>query len=360
MTTWPQLLRTLLAGTDLDADSAAWAMNALLAGEATDAQIGGFLAALRAKGESGAEVAAFVAVMLEHARLVENDAVALDIVGTGGDQSNSVNISTMSSLVAVASGARVIKHGNRAASSATGTADVLEELGVQISLEPQEVAQSVDVAGIGFCFAPMHHPAMRHVGPARRDLGVPTIFNLLGPLANPGRAQAGLIGCADIQRAPVMADVLARRGVRALVVRGDDGLDELSTVTTSMVWDCTGDTIVETTIDPRDLGIAPVDPALLVGGDRTRNAELLRKALSGLDITDADADRVAAIREVVALNAAAALVAYRAAEGRPVTGTLTDRIAGELSGTRAVIASGAALAALDRWAAVTQAIVAAR
>ena len=360
MATWPQLLRTLLAGSDLDSDSAAWAMNALLAGEATDAQIGGFLAALRAKGESGAEVETFVEVMLAHARRVEHVGLALDIVGTGGDQSNSVNISTMSALVAAAAGATVIKHGNRAASSATGTADVLEELGVQVMLEPSEVAASVRRSGIGFCFAPMHHPAMRHVGPSRRDLGVPTVFNLLGPLANPGGAQAALIGVADVQRAPVMADVLRRRGVRALVVRGDDGLDELSTSTTSTVWDCTGDELVVTALDPRDLGIAPIDRELLVGGDRVRNAALLRKALAAGLPRDEDAARVEAIRDVVALNSAAALVAYRAAEGRAVQAGLVERIAAELPRTRELIETGAALAVLDRWAATTAELVAAR
>ena len=351
---WPLLLRTLLAGHDLTTDQAAWAMRAILAGEATEAQIGGFAMALRAKGEAPAEVEGFVAVMLEHARLVEHDVIALDVVGTGGDQSHSVNISTMSALVAAAAGAPVIKHGNRAASSSTGTADVLEELGITITLEPDQVARSAREAGIGFCFAPLHHPALRNAAQARRDLGVPTLFNVLGPLANPGLAEAALVGCADASRAPVIADVLHRRGVKALVVRGDDGLDEISTVTTTAVWDVTGDSVERTNLDPRDLGIAPIDADLLVGGDRMRNAHLLRQALGGTPVEEPE--RVRAIREVVALNAAAALVAYDAAMGDGSGGSVTERIAARLPRTRELIDSGAAWQVLERWVCVVDAI----
>lgn len=351
---WPLLLRTLLAGQDLTADQAAWAMRAILSGEATEAQIGGFAMALRAKGEAPQEVEGFVAVMLDHARLVDHDVIALDVVGTGGDQSHSVNISTMSALVAAAAGAPVIKHGNRAASSSTGTADVLEELGITITLEPDQVARSAREAGIGFCFAPLHHPALRNAAQARRDLGVPTLFNILGPLANPGLAEAALVGCADASRAPVIADVLHRRGVKALVVRGDDGLDEISTVTTTAIWDATGERVVPTALDPRDLGIAPVDAALIVGGDRARNAQLLRQALGGAPVEEPE--RVQAIREVVALNAAAALVAYDAAMGQAPSGTVTERIAERLPRTRDIIESGAAWQVLERWIAVVDRI----
>lgn len=359
MTTWPQVLRTLLAGTDLTPEVSAWAMDTLLRGEASDAQIAGFVTALRAKGESPAEVDVFVERMLAQARLVDHDGVALDIVGTGGDHSHSVNISTMASLVAAAAGAQVVKHGNRAASSSTGTADVLEELGVQIGLEPAEVARCVNEVGIGFCFAPMHHPAMRFVASARRDLGVPTVFNLLGPLANPGRAQAALVGCADTARAPLMASVLRRRGVSALVVRGDDGLDEISTVTTTQVWDATGSSVERAVIDPSALGIAPVAAELLVGGQPARNAELLRAALGGL-VDGPDAERAAAIGDVVALNAAAALVAYDAARGLRASGDLMEQIAAHLSVVREILATGAALPLLGRWSALTQQLVAER
>lgn len=359
MTSWPQVLRTLLAGTDLTPEATAWAMDTLLRGEASDAQIAGFVTALRAKGEAPEEVDVLVERMLAQARLVDVDGIALDIVGTGGDHSQSVNISTMSSLVAAAAGARVVKHGNRAASSSTGTADVLEELGVQIGLEPAEVATCVNEVGIGFCFAPMHHPTMRYVASARRDLGVPTVFNLLGPLANPGRAQAALVGCADAARAPLMANVLQRRGVAALVVRGDDGLDEISTVTTTQVWDVRGSELQRSVIDPRQLGVAPVAAQLLVGGEPARNAELLRAALSGSS-EGPDAERAAAIRDVVALNAAAALVAYDAALGLPSGGDLMEEMATHLRVVREILATGAALDVLSRWSALTQRLVAQR
>ena len=366
---WPQVLSALLAGNDLSEGEAAWAMTQILEGEASSAQIAGFVTALRAKGETAPEVNALVTVMLAHARLLDLGAdapsVVLDVVGTGGDQSHSVNISTMTALVCAAAGAPIVKHGNRAASSSTGTADVLEELGVAIDLAPEDVAECVLRVGIGFCFAQTHHPAMRHAGPPRRELGVPTVFNILGPLTNPGGAQAALIGCASAAMAPVMADVLCRRGVRALVVRGDDGLDELSTTGTSQVWDATSTSVRQVTIDPVDLGLELVEADLLRGGDRTRNAELLRKALGGWAANDVDAARAAAIRDAVALNAAAALVAYGAAldavsggeqahSAAPID--LTDRIARRLPEAQDILASGAALVLLDRWIEVSRAL----
>jgi anthranilate phosphoribosyltransferase len=341
-------------------------MSQILSGDASAAQIAGFVTAMRAKGETAGEVDALVSVMLAHARLLDlgadAPAVVLDVVGTGGDRSNSVNISTMTALVCAAAGAPIVKHGNRAASSSTGTADVLEELGVAIDLDPAGVVECLRQAGIGFCFAQVHHPAMRHAGPTRRELGVPTVFNILGPLTNPGGASAALIGCASEAMAPVMADVLARRGVRALVVRGDDGLDEISTTATTQVWDATGGDVRVTAIDPRRLGIDLVEPELLRGGDRLRNAELLRKALGGCPDSDPDHARAVAIGDAVALNAAAALVAY----GSAVAATaglasdadrdLTDRIARTLPRVRALLASGAAVTVLDRWIGVSRAI----
>ncbi len=361
--TWPSVLRTLLAGTDLDPEDARWAMEQVLTGAATSAQVAGFVTALRAKGETAAEVDALVTVMLAHARLLDfggQAPVCLDVVGTGGDQAHTVNISTMSALVCAAAGAPVVKHGNRAASSATGTADVLEALGVAIDLGPVGVVESVRQVGIGFCFAQTHHPAMRHAGPTRRELGVPTVFNILGPLTNPGRAAAGLIGCADSRLAPVMAQVLGRRGVHALVVRGEDGLDEISTAAATTVWDTTGGEVAVDRIDPRDLGVHAVDPQALRGGDPARNAHLLLATLgsSRVDVDDVDANRVEAIRDAVALNSAAALVAYAsavasragdAADDRP----LVTRIADQLPRARAVIASGAAASVLEAWAQTT-------
>jgi anthranilate phosphoribosyltransferase len=308
--TWPSILAVLISGEDIPSEAASWAMSSILSGEATPAQTAGFVTALRAKGESATEVQALVETMLAHAILVPREglpAVVLDVVGTGGDSSHSVNISTMAALIACAAGAPIIKHGNRAASSSTGTADVLEELGVAIALSPEGVAACVSSVGMGFCFAPAHHPALRHAAPARKELGIPTIFNILGPLSNPGRAEAALVGCANLRLAPVMADVLLRRGVKALVVRGEDGLDEISTTSTTRIWDVTGSEVVESVFDPTSIGIARVEPALLVGGERTLNADLLRQALDPTARVQ-DADRIEAIRSAVTLNAAAALV----------------------------------------------------
>lgn len=356
------MLGALLARRDLDEQTADWAMDQVFTGLATPAQVAAFVTALRAKGETAAEVGALAAVMLRHARLLDfgpqGAPVALDVVGTGGDQAQTVNISTMAALVCAAAGAPVVKHGNRAASSATGTADVLEALGVVIDLPPEGVVTSVRRAGIGFCFAPVHHPAMRHAGPTRRELGVPTVFNILGPLTNPGGAQAALIGCANLAMAPVMAEVLCQRGVRALVVRGDDGLDEVTTTGSTSVWDATGQTVVQTSLVAADLGIAPIEPSLLRGGDPRRNAQLLRAVLAPGDAEGVDAEQILAIRDAVAINAAAGLVAHRAAsaaaadeavDDRP----LVDRVRDDLEVARGVLSSGAALDVLDGWAAIT-------
>lgn len=352
----------MISGTDLDPSDARWAMEEILSGTATSAQIAAFVVALRAKGEAAAEVDALASVMLEHGRLLDfgpdGRPVCLDVVGTGGDQAHLVNISTMAALVCAAAGAPVVKHGNRAASSATGTADVLERLGVVIDLEPEEVVSSLRQAGIAFCFAPVHHPAMRFAGPTRRELGVPTVFNILGPLTNPGGADSALIGAANLDLAPVMADVLQRRGVRALVVRGEDGLDEVSTEGPTRVWDVTSGTVIESLIDAADFGVARADRALLRGGDSARNAELLVSTLTSGAPAGPDADRAAAIRDTVAVNAATAMVAYRAAidaaEGRAVDGRpLTERIADQLPAVREVIDSGRALEVLRAWITVT-------
>ncbi len=360
--TWPSVLSTLAAGDDLDAADAAWAMDQILTNQASPAQFGAFVMGLRTKGESPTEVQALVETMLGHARLLDfgpaGSPLALDVVGTGGDQANTVNISTMAALVCAAAKVPVVKHGNRAASSATGTADVLEALGVVIALEPELVVRSLDEAGIGFCFAQVHHPALRHVGPWRRELGVPTVFNILGPLTNPGRAGAALIGCANEALAPVMADVLSRRAVRALVVRGEDGLDEISTAAPTRVWDARGDQVTTTVFDPVDQGIARRSPELLRGGDSARNAELLVAALEGGTPSGADAERVEAIRDAVAVNAAAALVAYEAARqeetGDQVSvADLSTAIAALLPVTQAILHDGSALAALRQWAVVT-------
>jgi anthranilate phosphoribosyltransferase len=300
---WPAVLGALTAGRDLSADEAGAAMAEILAGDATPAQIAGFIVALRMKGETVDELTGLVEAMLAVSPTVplsDPDAV-VDIVGTGGDRSHSINVSAIAAIVVAGTGTPVCKHGNRSASSACGSADVLEALGVTIDLGPDGVARCVEEAGIGFCFAQRFHPSMRHAAPARRELGVPTVFNFLGPMANPARVRRHLIGVSDPRMAERMAEVLRRAGAqRALVVYGHDGLDELTTTTTSTVVDVAGDQVRTYTVDPTGLGFGAAEPGQLVGGDPATNAELARRVLA------ADAGPH---RDVVILNAAAGLLA---------------------------------------------------
>ena len=339
------MLGSLIDGVDLDSGSAQWAMGQVFAGEATPAQIAAFAVALRAKGETAAEMTGLAAAMLEAAHRIEVPGPAVDIVGTGGDRSHSVNISTMAALVVAGTGERVVKHGNRAASSACGTADVLEELGVVLDLTPEQVAEVGVEAGITFCFAQVFHPAMRYAAVPRKEIGVPTSFNFLGPLTNPAQPAAQAIGCADVRMAPVMAHVFAERGSSALVFRGDDGLDELTVTTTSSVWRVTGHGVEASTLDPNRFGISYAPVKSLVGGDRAHNAGVVRALLA--------ADERGPIRDAVLLNAASALVAIDAVSGRG-TPPLEDGIAAGLERAASAIDSGAASEALDRWVAATQ------
>ncbi|MFP5020603.1 anthranilate phosphoribosyltransferase [Pseudonocardia phyllosphaerae] len=338
-TTWPALIGRLIRGEDVGDTETTWAMDRVFAGEATPAQFAGFLVALRAKGETAAEISGMADAMLLHALRVEVPGRALDVVGTGGDQAHTVNISTMSAIVAAAAGAPVVKHGGRAASSSSGTADVLEALGVTIELGPAAVERCVAELGIGFCFAPAFHPAMRYAGGVRRELGVPTAMNVLGPLSNPAQPAAGLIGCADLRLAPVMAEVFARRGRSALVVRGDDGLDELTTTTTSRVWVAEGGQVRETVLDPAPLGVRPATAEDLRGGSPEYNADVVRDLVAG---------KPGPVRDAVLLNAAGALAAHRG-----VTGDLTEAVAGGLDAAARALDSGAAAELLARWAALS-------
>jgi anthranilate phosphoribosyltransferase len=310
---WPGLLTALLRREDLDADATAWAMGEIMRGEATPAQVAGFVVALRAKGETVDEVEGLVRAMYEHVTPITITGRSVDVVGTGGDRAQTVNISTMAAIVAAGAGARVVKHGNRAASSACGAADLLEELGIRLDLPPDDVARMVDEVGITFCFAPLFHPALRFAAAPRRELGVPTTFNFLGPLANPARPSAQAVGVADARMAGIMAGVFARRGVSALVFRGDDGLDELTTTTTSRVWVVRDGEVAEETFDPASLGIPPASPESLRGADAPHNADVTRQLLAG---------EPGPVRDTVLLNAAAALVAHE-----PGRGTLTDQLA---------------------------------
>jgi anthranilate phosphoribosyltransferase len=337
---WPAVLSALLEGRSLDTADTAWAMGEIMAGEATPAQLAAFAVLLRAKGETAAEHAGLVTAMLAIATPVRIAGPLLDVVGTGGDRANTVNLSTMSALVAAGAGARVAKHGNRAASSAAGAADLLEALGVAIALPAAGVARCVDEAGIGFCFAPVFHPGMRHAGVPRREIGVPTVFNFLGPLTNPARPGSLAVGCSDPRMAPIMAAVLAERGDRALVFRGDDGLDELTTTTTSRVWIVREGEVVEERLDPATLGVPPVDREALRGGDAAYNAKVARALLAG---------ERGPVRDAVLLNAGAALAAY---DG--LGGPLPDAIAAGMHRAAAAIDSGAAADVLDRWVTVSQ------
>jgi anthranilate phosphoribosyltransferase len=302
---WPAVLGPLLRREDLSEADAAAAMGSVLAGEATPAQIAAFATGLRIKGETAAEVTGLVRAMLAAAAPLEVPGPLLDTCGTGGDRAGTFNVSTLAALVAAGAGQRVAKHGNRAASGRCGSADLLEALGVAISLPPQAVAATIAELGIGFCFAPVFHPAMRHAGAPRRELGVPTVFNFLGPLTNPARAAHQALGVADPRMAPIMAEVLRRTGTRhALVFYGHDGLDELTITTTSTVLDVSADGVRELVVDPVELGIAAADPADLVGGDVERNVAIAKEVLAG---------HGGPPREMVLLNTAAALVAADAA-----------------------------------------------
>jgi anthranilate phosphoribosyltransferase len=337
---WPEVLSDLVAGRDLSADQAAWAMGQVLAGEATPAQIAGFAVALRAKGETIEEVSGLADAMLDAATPIAVPGRLLDVVGTGGDRSMSVNISTMAAVVAAAAGARVVKHGNRSASSTSGSADVLEALGVRLDLPASRVAELAEEVGITFCFAAAFHPALRHAAVPRRELGIGTTFNFLGPLANPVRPAAQAIGCADERMAPVMAGVFARRGVDAWVFRGDDGLDELTTTTTSSLWTVHEGEVARTTVDPVALGVPRGSAEGLRGGDTAHNAEVVRRLVAG---------ETGAVRDAVLLNAGAALAVHDGATGGEVTARLADGIAR----AAAAVDEGRAQQTLDRWVAAS-------
>jgi anthranilate phosphoribosyltransferase len=332
---WPEILGALVARQDLSQDQAAWAMGEILSGEATSAQIAGFAVALRTKGETIPEVTGLVDAMFQHASPISIPGRFLDIVGTGGDRSMSVNISTMAAIVAAGAGAKVVKHGNRSASSKAGTADVLEQLGIRLDLPAVRVAELADEVGITFLFAAAFHPALRHAGPTRSELGIGTTFNFLGPLANPTRPAANAVGTADPTMAPVLAGVFANRGVDAWVFHGNDGLDELTTTTTSRVWAVVDGGVDSFTIDPLAYGIPRATAADLRGGDAAHNADVVRRLLAG---------EVGPVRDAVVLNAGAALAVHDAAAG-----SVEQRLEAGLAKARASLDSGAAQAVLQRW-----------
>ncbi|MHA7133202.1 anthranilate phosphoribosyltransferase [Oerskovia turbata] len=343
---WPGLLTELIAGRELSPEQTAWAMDMVLSGEVSPVRLAAFLVALRAKGETVGELRGLADAMLAHATRFTVSGPAVDIVGTGGDRAHTVNVSTMAAVVIAGTGVRVVKHGNRAASSSSGSADVLEVLGIRLDQSPERVAQIVDEVGITFCFAQVFHPSFRHSALARKELGVPTAFNFLGPLTNPAQPRAAAIGVADQRMAPLVAGVLAARGASALVFRGDDGLDELAATGSSTVWEVRdGDVSVHVLDAAADLGLERITVEDLRGADATFNAEVARRVLAG------DSGPV---RETVLLNAAAALVADASLPGTG-EGSLVERLRAGMGHAAASIDSGAAAGVLERWAAASAA-----
>jgi anthranilate phosphoribosyltransferase len=342
---WPTVLSTLLDGEDLSVSQAEWAMSRFMTGEASGAQIGAFLVALRSKGVTVEEVIGFRDAILAEAAPISLPAMSLDIVGTGGDRFGTVNVSTMASITAAAAGAPVVKHGNRAASSLSGSSDVLTALGIDLSLDADQLARGFEDAGIAFVHAARFLPGFRHVAPARAELGIPTLFNFLGPLCNPVRPEASAVGVADIDRVPIFVGVFRLRGASALVFRGDDGLDELTTTGHSRLWEVSRGGLTEHDIDPRELGIPRASISDLVGGTPEENAAVVHRVFSG---------ERGAVRDIVLLNAAAGLVAFDLAQ-RPETAerALLERLAEKLRIAEDAIDSGRAAAKLADGARAT-------
>lgn len=341
--TWPHLLSLLVAGRDLTSEQTVWAMDEIMSGRTGPAVIAGFLVGLRAKGETVEELTGLADSMLAHAVPIEIPGRTIDVVGTGGDRHHSVNISTMAALVVAAAGPTVVKHGNRAASSSSGSADVLEALGVRLDLSVEEVAKAADTVGITFCFAQVFHPSFRFAGAARRELGIPTTFNVLGPLTNPARPAAAAIGVADARMAPLMAGVLASRGTRALLFRSDDGLDELSTTAPADVWEVAGGHVVQRRFDAcAALGLSRASLEDLRGTDAAYNAAVARRVLAG---------EQGAIRDAVLVNAAAGLVADASLPGT-ADGSLEDRMRSAVAIAARAVDDGSAAATLERWVAL--------
>ncbi len=346
MATWPDILTRLSHDEDLGASDTAWMLDEVFNGRATDAQLGAFLMGMQTKGATALEVKGMVETMLSHAARLEVPGRAVDIVGTGGDRANTVNISTMASVVIAGTGLRVVKHGSRAASSTTGSSDVLAALGINLEMPVERVVPILDEVGITFCFAPVFHPAMRFAGPVRKELGIPTVFNILGPLTNPAQPAVSVIGCAMAQLAPVMAEVMALRGRDAIIFRNNDGLDEFAATDTTSIWEVSDGEVVHHTINAvEDLGLQPTSIEALRGGESEENAAVVRSVLNG---------EGGPIRETVLANAALAIAADRTLPGTN-EGDLAQRLRAGLGLAAHSVDSGAALATLERWAAATRA-----
>ncbi len=343
---WPEVYSRLLQRGHLSRQDCAWAMSEIMRGQATSAQIAGFLMALHAKGETVEEMRGLADEMLAHATRIQAPEPSLDVVGTGGDRAHTVNISTMAAMVCAAAGVPVVKHGNRAASSQSGSADVLEALGIDLSLPVARVGEVVGEVGITFCFAQLFHPSMRHAAGTRREIGVPTAFNFLGPLTNPGQPTYAAVGCADARMAPILAGVFAGRGRDAAVFRGDDGLDELTLATTSTIWWVRNGDVVEHQLDPQRLGLTLAPTEALRGGDAAYNAQVVRDVFGGA---------AGPVRDAVVLNAGAALAVATADDsGRTPAAVHADVRAG-MERAASALDSGAAFDLVERWVAATRA-----
>ena len=340
-TRWELHISRLRSGLNLEPVEVQWCMNEILTGNAEIEVIKEFLLALKAKGETSSEVGALVDQMYEHCAPITIHERAVDTVGTGGDGAHTINISTTAAIVAAAAGVKVVKHGNRAASSKSGSADLLEALGININLDGTDVEKTFSELGIGFCFAPVFHPAMRFAAPARKELGTPTVFNILGPMANPAKPQAAAIGVASESMHFVMAQVLSNRGVDGFVFRGDDGLDEITLATTTSVLTIGAGEITRALIDPLDFGIERAPIAALVGGDSVENARITTAIFAG---------EKGAPRDAVVLNAAAAIAAYEARFDL----NLHERMALGVSRAIDAIDSGASTRLVSKWAELSQ------
>jgi anthranilate phosphoribosyltransferase len=338
---WESINSSLSELVDLSRAESTWAMNQIMSGETDQAVIKNFLLAMNEKAPTAQEVSGLVDAMLENAAALNISNDAIDIVGTGGDKFGTVNISTASAIVVAAMGIPVIKHGNRAASSKSGSADVLEAFGLNLNLTPSQVGECFEENKITFCFAPVFHPAMKHAAQVRKELNVPTVFNILGPLANPAQPKAQATGVANAQMAPLMAEVFSQRGTRAIVMRGKDGLDEMSISQDTHIWDVRSEKIIEQNFELASIGLKPIDISGLLGGDASENAQILKSALAG--------ESNQAITTAISLNAAAALVAYQNPEG-----SFNEAMGDSFEQAKAVLHSGAALTLLENWVRWTQ------
>lgn len=329
-------INTVVSGQSLTMEEASSVMREIMEGEATPAQLGAFLTALALKGETTQEIAGMARVMREMALRVDVDGELLDTVGTGGDGKNTFNISTATAFIAAGAGLKVAKHGNRAASGSCGSADVLEALGVQIELSPEAVARCINEVGVGFMFAPAFHPAMRHAGPVRREIGIRTVFNILGPLTNPAGAQTQLLGVAFPELGGIMAEVLGLLGSHhAMIVHGAGGLDEISLSGDTSVWEVRGGQVEEWTLRVEDTGLPKTPIEAIRGGSKEENAATMRRLFQG---------EQGPVRNMVLLNSAGVLM----------VGDKTETIRHGVEMSAGIIDSGAALAKLDQMVEVTQ------